>query len=445
MKIFDIMSMCLRNLWRRKVRTLLTVFGVIIGTCSIVVMISLGVGISEQQMSWIGDMGDLTIITVYKDWESDVKIDDELLKQIKEVPDVTAATPFMYVDTWSMLSLQYKDRYLYQGQVMGVDLTALEALGYSAASGRLPTDKDPKNTLVFGSKAAYQFMDTKRKRNNMVDSEPDAYGRVKDPYVNAMHDKLSIDINIDEKHEYGKLDGKSYDKKLNVVCVLAEDESANYQFDKLYTVYMDISYVKELQKAYYKENRMKYTDEGTYDQLYVKASSVDTVDDVEKQLKSMGVQTNSMNSMRDSIKQEMMVIQLILGGIGGVSMLVAALGITNTMVMSIYERTREIGVMKVLGCKLGNIRSIFLWEAGLIGLIGGIAGIVISYGLSAIVNVLLASYGGFYMAGGTRLSIIPLWLVGVGMLFATAVGLVSGFYPANRAVKISALEAIRHE
>ena len=106
MKIFDIMSMCLRNLWRRKVRTLLTVFGVVIGTCSIVVMISLGVGISEQQMSWIGDMGDLTIITVYKDWESDVKIDDELLRQIRATPEVTAATPFMYVDTWSMISLQ---------------------------------------------------------------------------------------------------------------------------------------------------------------------------------------------------------------------------------------------------------------------------------------------------------------------------------------------------
>ena len=80
MKIVDILAMCLRNLWRRKVRTLLTVFGVVIGTCSIVVMISLGVGISEQQMSWINEMGDLTVITVYRDWENqDVKINDEML------------------------------------------------------------------------------------------------------------------------------------------------------------------------------------------------------------------------------------------------------------------------------------------------------------------------------------------------------------------------------
>ncbi len=434
--------MCLRNLWRRKVRTMLTVFGVVIGTCSIVVMISLGVGISEQQMSWINDMGDLTIITVYRDWEKqDVKINDEMLENIKKIDNVTAATPFMYIDTYG-ISLQYKDRYLYQGSMYAVDFSALEPLGYTAASGRIPGVGDDRKGLVFGSKAAYQFLDTKRKRNNTVDFNPDEQGRVKDPFVNAMRDKMTFEINND-KHEWNKLDGKTYDNKVRAVAVLTEDESTNYQFDKKYGIYIDISYYKELQKAYNKENGVK-TSEYVYDQLYVKAASVDTVEEVEKAIKELGVRTSSMNSMRDEIKKQMMTIQLVLGGIGGVSMLVAALGITNTMVMSIYERTREIGVMKVLGCKLYNIRSIFLWEAGLIGLIGGIVGIGISYGLSAILNVLLASYGGLGY-GSTNLSIIPIWLDGVGMLFATGVGLISGFYPANRAVKISALEAIKHE
>ena len=442
MKIVDILAMCLRNLWRRKVRTLLTVFGVVIGTCSIVVMISLGVGISEQQMSWINEMGDLTVITVYRDWENqDVKINDEMLESIKRIDNVTAATPFLYVDTYQ-ITLQYKDRYSYQGSLYAVDLSALESLGYTAAEGRLPGESDDKKGLVFGSNAAYQFIDTKRSRNNMIDPTPDEQGRVKDPFVDAMHDKMTFEIN-DEKHEWGKLDGKVYDSKVRAVAVLAEEESANYQFDKIYSIYMDISYYNELQKAYNKENGIK-SSEVNYDQVYVKASSVDTVDDVEAALKELGVRTSSMNSMRDEIKKQMMTIQLVLGGIGGVSMLVAALGITNTMVMSIYERTREIGVMKVLGCKLHNIRSIFLWEAGLIGLIGGIAGIAISYGLSALLNILLASYGGIGY-GAANLSIIPLWLDGVGMLFATGVGLLSGFYPANRAVKISALEAIKHE
>jgi ABC-type lipoprotein release transport system permease subunit len=130
------------------------------------------------------------------------------------------------------------------------------------------------------------------------------------------------------------------------------------------------------------------------------------------------------------------------------------------MIMSVYERTREIGVMKVLGCLVGNIRSIFLMEAGFIGFFGGVAGIALSYLLSFVLNFFggalaegggrFGMFGGFGMYGGmgeeaARVSIIPLWLVLLGMAFATGIGLVAGFYPANRAVRISALEAIKQE
>ena len=150
----------------------------------------------------------------------------------------------------------------------------------------------------------------------------------------------------------------------------------------------------------------------------------------------------------------MQTIQLILGGLGAISLLVAALGITNTMIMSIYERTREIGVMKVLGCVIGNIRTMFLMEAGTIGFIGGILGLAFSYGISFAINSFAAggdgSGGGMGMfgmgmGGGASVSIIPVWLALGALVFATMIGLVSGFYPANRAVKISALTAIKQE
>ena len=132
--------------------------------------------------------------------------------------------------------------------------------------------------------------------------------------------------------------------------------------------------------------------------------------------------------------------------------MVAAIGITNTMVMSIYERTREIGVMKVLGCVVGNIRTLFLMEAASIGLLGGFVGIGISYLLSYIINRFASQAGviggimGMGMMGeGVNISVIPLWLVLLALVFSTFVGIISGFYPANRAVRISALEAIKHE
>ena len=162
--------------------------------------------------------------------------------------------------------------------------------------------------------------------------------------------------------------------------------------------------------------------------------------------------------------------QLRLAGLAAISLFVAALNIANTMTMAIYERTREIGVMKVLGCEIGNIRRMFLIESGMIGFIGGVAGTILSYiisfgmnnmtmivyglntllmklGINATIDLssLMGSSDSMYYGSGTVMSIIPFWLVLAAIGFAVVVGLLSGIVPASRAVRISALEAIRHD
>ena len=188
--------------------------------------------------------------------------------------------------------------------------------------------------------------------------------------------------------------------------------------------------------------------------MIVKAEDIAYVEEIENAIHELGfTDTSSMESIRKPMEQQMQTVQLILGGLGAVSLIVAALGITNTMIMSIYERTREIGVMKVLGCVVGDIRTMFLVEAGLIGLMGGIVGIGVSYLLSAIINHLVSSGQGGSMlggmlgmaGGGTQISLIPPWLALGAIVFAIGVGLLSGVLPANRAVKISALTAIKQE
>ena len=190
-----------------------------------------------------------------------------------------------------------------------------------------------------------------------------------------------------------------------------------------------------------------------YDQAVVKTASVSDVQAVEQAIHDLGFpDTYSMETVRAPIQQMMNTIQLVLGGIGAVSLVVAALGILNTMIMSIYERTREIGVMKVLGCEVRHIRAMFLMEAGIIGLLGGILGLGVSYGASALINF-FASSGGSGALGGilgmagsvSTISVIPPWLAAGSVVFAVCVGVVSGILPANRAVKISALTAIRQD
>ena len=135
------------------------------------------------------------------------------------------------------------------------------------------------------------------------------------------------------------------------------------------------------------------------------------------------------------------IIQAVLGGIGSITLLVAAIGIINTMIMSIYERTKEIGIMKVIGATFGDIRLMFLTEAGLIGLMGGVIGILLSFGISHLLNQVGAAYLDGYL---TTISLIPPWLVLFAVAFSIMIGLVAGIYPANQAVKLSPIEAIRN-
>ena len=188
--------------------------------------------------------------------------------------------------------------------------------------------------------------------------------------------------------------------------------------------------------------------ESIYSQITVLADDTNHVQSIEKELRAMGYDTNSSMDYLTQMQEQTKFLRSILGAIGVVAFFVAALSITNTMVMSIYERTREIGIMKVLGCKLSDIRGMFLIEAGIIGVTGGILGIGLSYIASAVVNT-LAAKGGMSMVGidasTSALSVIPPWLDLAALVLATAVGVISGLYPAIRATRLSALDAIKNE
>jgi ABC-type antimicrobial peptide transport system permease subunit len=139
------------------------------------------------------------------------------------------------------------------------------------------------------------------------------------------------------------------------------------------------------------------------------------------------------------VQEQSRSIQAALGGIGAVSLFVAAIGIANTMMMSIYERTKEIGIIKVLGCDMSAIRNMFLAEAGFIGLIGGAVGLILSYIISALINFVAKES---YYAG---ISYIPLYLAVMALVFAVVIGMLAGLFPALRAMKLSPLAAIRNE
>ncbi|MBR5559622.1 MAG: ABC transporter permease [Oscillospiraceae bacterium] len=454
MKISDVISMCIANLTRRKVRTLLTVIGVVVGTCAIMVMVSLGLGMQASQDAMLAQMGDLTVIQVYNynNTSEEIVLDDDAVAAMSALDGVDVATPFW--QPWEVSTEVVSgnnDRYqMSYPTIVGVYPEALEKFGYELNEGRFATQNDKAYTVVFGQNAAYNFRDTKRKRNNWVWAEPDPVtGKITPPFVDIWKDDLTLRTIKTEE------DSKVVSYEMRVVGTIKQDWSKGWETDG--GIFMDINDLKALVKEYNDINDVRSSNgQAGYSDVRVRVKDLDLVAGVEDQIQAMGFETYSMESMREPMQEQSRQQQLILGGLGFISLFVAAIGITNTMIMSIYERTREIGVMKVLGCRLGNIRAVFLMEAGCIGFIGGVIGVLISCGISWVLNHLsgggLASglmglLGGGYYYGGSDvgISIIPAWLIAASLVFSTMVGLVSGFGPANRAVKISALEAIKHE
>ena len=466
MKISDEISLSARNLLRRKGRTALTLVGVVIGTCMVVLMISLGIAQTKPNEEMLQSWGDLTQVQIYgygMMMGSDGKplyLDDAAIANIKQIPHVAAATPYAQANNLEgEITAGRNGRYtsdIYN--LIGIDPTALEPMGFALQSGSWPTntpasEKATKLQVLVGSSTGYNFQDSRKSYNSpkryRYEGQTDANGKELPPFVDIDKDKMTLTIKTGE----GSTE-KSRSWELEIVGVLEPDGAKGYWTQS--GIVLRIQDMKMLQKIY---NDMTKTKEESksYDQVYVKVDDLSNVTDVETAIHDLGfTNTYSMNQQREEMQKQVMNSQMIFGGIAAVSLLVAAINIINTMTMAIYERTREIGVMKVLGCELGNIRTMFLLESSTIGFIGGLIGLGISLIASFVLNNLSTlgqgldlsglMGGGYYMGGGGgTISIIPPWLMLAALVFATLVGLVAGILPANKAVKISALEAIRHE
>lgn len=175
----------------------------------------------------------------------------------------------------------------------------------------------------------------------------------------------------------------------------------------------------------------------TYDLVWVKAEQVSDVERIETIIRKAGFETYSLNEMLEAVKKQSRQIQGMLGAIGLVAMLVSAICVANTMMMSINERTREVGILKVMGMDFTDIAKMFLTEALLIGLAGGLAGMLLSFLMAALIPLLFA--------GMDIRCIIPWWLALGGILFSGAAALLAAWLPAKNAMRISPNEAMRAE
>lgn len=449
MKFLDLLRMSSSNLWKRKVRTILTVLGVVIGVASIVVMVSLGLGLSRSLMAQYESYGSLTQITVNEPWgdsSDEVKrLDDKLINEILTMEHVESVYPVLETQAYA----QYGN---YQGylQIQGMPAEAFQDMNITVGQGQLPGN-DQGLTFFYGCEVLQNFYNTKGNGGSYWET-----GVL--PDIDLMHDPIFVIFDMNAYYEAGSVDENGQTKKppkkyLIDTCGVEAEPGENQWSQYGWYTYCDIDQLAAELKKIFKNKLIpgqpatktgKPYKEIFYSRLLVNVDGMDHVVELQKSLQDLGYNAYSQAEWVESEQKTMGYIQAVLGGIGAVSLFVAAIGITNTMMMSIYERTKEIGVMKVLGCDLRNIRSLFLMEAGFIGFIGGVIGLILSFVLSVVINKVSAQANDFMGTTG-NISYIPIWLVFLSLIFAILVGMVAGFFPARRAMRLSPLAAIRNE
>ena len=458
MNSFDIIGMAFKSLWRRKVRTILTVLGVIVGTASIVVMLSLGIGMNEsfkQQVSMMGSLNIINVDTYYRPepeegkgetvavsygyggrrQQQNITLDDNAVKAFEDIDGVKAVTPLL--ENYIRLEC---GKYMAHMRIIGINTGNMGEFGFDLEQGRLLTEDD-SNAVIFGSQIKGNFYNP-RSRNWYAREEAN---------IDVMEDKITLafDNNYSDKPEQNRR-RRDKDNEIDVVGLLKPGQN-----EKDYSAYMNVNYLKKLVQANSRSSsapgRISYSSNNNkngYEQVMVKVEKLEDVERVQQTIKDMGYGTSSLTDILRQMLDQTKTLRIILAAIGGVALFIAAIGITNTMVMSIYERTKEIGIMKVLGCVLSDIRKLFLLESAMIGFIGGVTGIGFSYLISFLLNkagISFLNIGWSTGAPPSHISIVPIWLAAVAIGFASIVGIVSGAYPAARAMRLSPLEAIRNE
>jgi len=411
----------LSNLFRHKARTALTTVGVVVGILTIVTMVSPGIGVQTEMKKAFGSVGLESIrlypavkegsgFAMFGEPERTTLLTPELVRDLQARDEVVEALPF--------LQMPYSMR-------RTVRLNGQEALanpwGPRASSIPEPFAVMPETLAGNG--------------------EPPQTGG-----GGVLGEALLNDLGY-EREAFNDLIGR----ELEIVLYAPRGECQTFRLQ--ITGITDhernsiaIATPDRLAMLQWWYNDSDYLAHRGYDEVFIQTRSLNDATQIVNWLSDQGHNVRSLKTMLDMANKGMIILQTMLGSVGGVALLVACIGIANTMIMAVYERTKEIGILKAVGAAPGQIRGLFVLEASLIGLLGGIIGTILGWLLGKGLNVLLleimrwqdvAMQGTFF--------VISWWLVMGALIFATLVGLLAGLYPAARAARLAPLDALRYE
>lgn len=425
-----IWHLCFANMKQRGIRTGLTILGVVIGIISIVSLLAIGLGVKKEILDTAESEGSITEIRVQGISEGirkDQMLTDRRILEFNEIEGVEAVYPVLDLSTY----MKY-NQYSGYWSMEGVPRDYLQQI--ATLNGNTLDEDGLKPKLIMGN----QVMDFMYNRNTGM-----SYRELHEDEDEDDEEREPLDLSGEYLEVQFDTSGDAPSCRLTIADMTKEDS---------YSIYCDIEILKKYLKQIAdggkipgqprNQNDENYR-EWIYDSVIVKVTDVDSVDPVVKSLKDMGYQVENNKEFVDSVQRMVKIAQVVLGGIGMIALVVAVIGIGNTMTTAVYDRIHEIGVLKVLGSDPDELLYLFLLESGILGGLGGLIGILISYGITELlINQLVVKL--MKMPKGSELAIIPVWLAVLAFFLAILLGVLAGFFPARWASRLKPMDAVKN-
>lgn len=451
MRISDITRLSWDQVRRRKVVTALCAAGISIGCAAIIVAMSIGESAQlyiEKQMNSYLNMDEITVTenggpsqggesagAEASESRKQGKLTEQKLNLMRQIQHVAAAAPYQTLDYMNMSTIDNMSSQ-YQTQIIGTDLEMLTAFGNKFSQGA-PSDLTGTIVLDYGATLGMIDEETKSSLIKQIDANP--YDEVLMDKYNNLNKQPAALYQKQIQLRFYTQNGEKLSSPLRVIGVLKKPEGANE--DSL--VYNKKAYVSiETAQMLKKEMKMDNSEDQNYNSIVVRVDNQKNIEGVEKQLQKLVVTTQTNLYQKERLSNEFKVIKAAALGIGVFILIIASISIVVAMTMSTYQRRRQIGIMKVLGANLAQIRNMFIVEAALLGFLGGLLGVLFSYWIVWGINGLI---GAFSDERDAVIIFIPFMTIPIGMLFALATGVLSGIYPAISASRTDALTAIRRD
>ncbi|NOU97964.1 FtsX-like permease family protein [Paenibacillus sp. LMG 31456] len=467
MKGFDYLRLGWDQLRRRMVVTALCTMGIAIGSASIIVALSFGESInhySREQMSYFMKSDEITVRNGYA---NDANPSDpnaakpyELTKAKIEImrsfPHVKAIATYQTLNSFEFDIDSKKGRI---NNIYATELHTLEAFGYELQQG---SASDQENTIILSYGATMGLLDQQLSRTRSLQIQNMSEDRqVSDSWKQQMYLAYPVYqkqiMLIPQIYRPNGAPVSATAIPLRVIGILKKPEGIpDDAIMNMKTAFVSPGLGKRLQetianmytsssgdKSNNGESQKKKTSE--YNEVKIKVEQSIHVKEVDDLIKKLKLSTETNIHREEQMQGQLVILRLIFGGIGLFILFVASISIIVAMTMSTYQRRRQIGIMKVLGANLNQIRNMFMTESALLGLLGGGCGILLSYWVIWGINIAVIQFTPQRPGSEAEILFISPWILPVGLFFAVMTGVLSGIYPAVKASRTDALTAIKRD